>query len=199
MIILFNVLELVCISLGAGAAFIFDCFFFLSHKKHKVVPFEYKALQRINLMSTVACGIAILAFALEVALAIENPANIMGNSILDVSLNISLAKIILLIIALLAGLTMRRIHLPALRRHQNDHAHLSDSMIEHNKSLVSTSVYSTISWVYIIILTAIQPTNNILSGLNNENAFIIIAVSYIIICYALEHAIFHLKNKYFSL
>ncbi len=199
MIILFNTLELVCISIGAGAAFIFDSFFFISHKKHKVSALEYGMLQRINLLSTVACGFAILAYALEIALTVENSENIIGNSALDISLDISLSKIILLTVAILAGLTMRKIHLPTLRRHQNEHAHLSETMLEHNRSLVSTAVYSTISWAYVVFLTAVQTTNDFFYGLNNENTFIIIALSYIVICYAMEKVIFHLKNRYFSL
>ena len=57
--------------------------------------------------------------------------------------------------ALVCSITLRKIHIPALLRHQNQHAHLSDHHLYHGEEIVLISTISTVSWVTVLIIYAV--------------------------------------------
>lgn len=144
----FTVIELVCISLGAGAAFIFDSFFIMSKRFHKIKPFEAALLRRLSLFSIAGSSLALFLYMIVLALQFEIAS--------DMRISLSLAKIIFLSLALLTGLALRKIHLNNLLRHQLNYGHLSEHMIAHPNPLIATAAYSTVSWMAVIFLTAIE-------------------------------------------
>lgn len=146
--LLFTSLEFVCISLGAGSAFIFDTFFMLSLKKHQIRVYEEKMLQRINLFTVIGSAMALVAYIFTLSFRLE------AGSV-D-ALDIAFAKIFLLGIAFVTGVTLRKIHLPTLLRNQRQYFHLSEKFMLHQDSLVSTAVFSTFSWLMLILLTVFE-------------------------------------------
>ena len=141
-------LELVCISLGAGAAFMFDSFFILSSRYHKIKPLELRILRRLSLLSITSSFGAIIFYGTTIAEQFQ------GSS--DLRISIITSKMIFLAVTLVAGIAMRKVHLKALVRHQGQYAHLSESMSIHPDPLISTASYSTISWMAVIFLTALE-------------------------------------------
>lgn len=193
-----NAIQIVCIALGAAGAFIFDSFFLLSRRQHKVTSTEYSMLQRINLLSLVACSVAMLFFVFEIASYISNAGNNPASmSVANLDLNSLSMKFLLFIIAFMTALTIRKIHLPALRRHQGSYAHLSESFVEHQRSLISTAVYSTVSWMSIIFLSSLETVDggSILENFSSYN-FITLLILYILICYVAEYILFNFKQKF---
>ncbi len=146
--LLFDTMQLVCIALGAGAAFIFDSFFILSLKHHLLRPYETSALKRISLFSIVASVIGLMAYIFGLAFAFEEAA--------DFPLAFISAKTVFFCLAFITALTLRRIHLGTLLRYQKSYAHLSESMIIHHDALISTAAYSTLSWLALILMTAFE-------------------------------------------
>ncbi len=146
--ILLYAVELVCISVGAGSALIFDTFFALSVKDHKIKTIEEQMLSRINLHTVVSSVCVLLTYILLVIIQLQQ-------AVVD-TLGVSLAKVFLCLVALLTSVTLRKIHLPTLLRYQKNYFHLSDSFTEHQDSLVSTAVFSSLSWVLIILLTVFE-------------------------------------------
>lgn len=141
-------LEFVCISLGAGSAFIFDTFFMLSLKRHQIRVYEEKMLQRINLFTVLGSAIALITYIFIISLKLESGS-------VD-ALDISFAKIFLLAITFMTGVTLRKIHLPTLLRNQRQYFHLSEKFMFHQDSLVSTAVFSTTAWLMLILLTVFE-------------------------------------------
>ena len=144
-------LEQVSIAIGAGASFIFCSFFVLSFKNHIVKPFEYTTLKRLSLYATVSAGLALVAFIIQTAFFFESNIDITNT---DVSL--ILFQIILLAVALIGEMTIRKIHLPTLMRHQQTYFHLSDSMVDHQDPLIATVSFSIVSWLFIIFFAGLQ-------------------------------------------
>ncbi|MBU3668576.1 MAG: hypothetical protein FGM57_01255 [Candidatus Taylorbacteria bacterium] len=146
--LLFLSLELVSVAVGAGSAFIFDTFFTLSLKDHKIQPHEERMLSRISLFSIISASLGLLVYTFILALQLES--GMIG------ALDIAFAKIFLFAIALLTALTLRKIHLKTLLRYQKTHFHLSLTFGKHDDSIVSTAVFSTLSWIFLITLTALE-------------------------------------------
>lgn len=145
---LFLSLEQVCIALGAGSAFIFSSFFILSVKDHIVKPHEYAMLKSLSLFSLVSASIGIIVFVFNSAIYLE--------SAVDFRIGLISAKLIIFSLALVSEMTLRKIHLPNLMRHQKTYFHLSDTMVHHPDPLIATASFSMVSWIFIIFLSTLE-------------------------------------------
>jgi hypothetical protein len=141
-------------------------------------------LRRLSLFSVVSAVIALFSYLIYLGLQFETAS--------DVRIGFLLAKIVLMALALLTGLSLRRLHLRALLRHQNTYGHLSDSMVAHTDTLVATAAYSTVAWMAVIVLTAIeyrQAQDAFRFG------FLHIIIAYILVGYCASKAAIFLKRN----
>ncbi len=175
--------QLVCISLAAGSSFIFDSFFLLSLKDHKLKLYEKQALFRISLMTVTASIIALGTYITLLITHLDAPS--------DLEIGFSSAKIIILGIALLCALTLRRIHLPTLVRYQENYFHLSENMVYHQDSLAGTAAFSTVSWLTVIFLTSIEYKGLTMS----DFSFLKIIVTYLTLAMITSHIFVFIKNR----
>lgn len=185
--VLFYAIELTCIAVGAGSAFIFDSFFTLSLKHHKIQVHEEKMLSQISLFAVISSAIGILVYTLLLASKLEQ-------GLIQV-LDIAFLKIILFSIALVTSLTLRKIHLPQLLRYQKQYFHLSLHFGKHQDALVSTAVYSTVSWIGVIVLTVIEEYKQV--SLSSAS-IVSIAILYICVSMLLSQTAIWFKNKHLS-
>ena len=181
--IILSTIELVCISLAAGSAFIFDSFFLLSLKDHKLKVYEKEALFRISLMTVTASVLALGIYIAILVTKLDSPT--------DIYIEFSSAKLIILMIALLSALTLRVIHLPTLVRYQENYFHLSEKMVIHQDSLAGTSAFSSVSWLFVIFLTSIEYKELDISHFS----FIKIIVTFLAVAMVTSHIFVFLKNK----
>ncbi len=141
-------LEQASIALGAGSAFIFSAFFILSIKDHIIKPHEYVMLKSLSLFALISASIGITTFLLNTAIQLESAP--------DFRIGLISAKLIIFSLAVISEITLRKIHLPNLMRHQKSYMHLSDSMVHHPDPLITTAVFSLISWIFIIFLSTLE-------------------------------------------
>jgi hypothetical protein len=141
-------LEQACIALGAGSAFIFSSFFILSVKDHIIKPHEYTMLKSLSLFSLVSASIGIFCFVLNSVFYIQ--------SAVDLRIGLISAKLIVFALALISEMTLRKIHLPNLMRHQKTYFHLSDTMSHHPDPLIATASFGIVSWIFIIFLSTLE-------------------------------------------
>lgn len=181
---LFLSLEQVCIALGAGSAFIFSSFFILSVKDHMVKPHEYAMLKSLSLFSLVSASIGIVCFLINTALHLE--------SAVDFRIGLISAKLIIFSLALVSEMTLRKIHLPNLMRHQKTYFHLSNTMVHHPDPLIATSAFSMISWLFIIFLSTLEFRQ--ISQYTNLN-FIEVILAYIVSAFILSKIAIAFKEK----
>jgi hypothetical protein len=154
-IIALATIQLVSIALGAGSAFIIDLFFIASLSHSKLRPKEVLMVKRLSLLSiTAAC----LALLIQTFILFSIQATIPDNF-----LSFSFITILFTIAALICSITLRKIHIPALLRHQNNHAHLSDHHLHHGEEIVLVSTISTVSWVTVLVIYAIAQIGEYLS------------------------------------
>jgi hypothetical protein len=146
-IIVLTTVQLVAIALGAASAFIIDIFFITSLSHSKLRNHEVSMVRRLSLLSIVA---ACLAIFLQTLILFS-----IRETIPDSFLSFSFVTIIFTIAALICSITLRKVHLPSLLRHQNDHAHLSNHHLHHGEDIVLVSTISTVSWVSVLIIYAI--------------------------------------------
>lgn len=181
---LFISIEQVAIAIGAGSAFIFSSFFILSLKDHVIKPHEYAMLKSLSLFSVISASIGIVSFIINSALYLESSP--------DFRISLISAKLIIFALALVAEVTLRKIHMPNLMRHQKDYFHLSDTMSHHPDPLISTAVFSLVSWIYIIFLSALE-----FRGIASEFSygFLEISLSYIVCTYVLSKFAIVYKDK----
>ena len=139
--------QLVSIALGAGAAFIIDLFFISSLSHSKLRPKEVLMVRRLSLLSITAACVALF---IQTFILFSIQATIPDNF-----LSFSFITILFTIAALVCSITLRKVHIPALLRHQNNHAHLSDHHLHHGEEIVLVSTISTVSWVTVLIIYAI--------------------------------------------
>lgn len=181
---LFLSLEQVSIALGAGSAFIFSSFFILSVKNHVIKPHEYAMLKSLSFFSLVSAGIGLVTFIINTSLYLE--------SATDFPIGLVSAKLIIFSLALLAEMTLRKIHLPTLMRHQKAYFHLSNTMLYHQDPLVATATFGLVSWMFIIFLSTLQFRQ--LAGQAPVN-FVGVMAAYILVAYALSKAAIYFKEK----
>ncbi|MEI6042658.1 MAG: hypothetical protein WCQ00_03795 [bacterium] len=146
-IITLTTVQLVSIALGAAAAFIIDMFFIASLNHSKLRPKEVLMVRRLSLLSISA---AIIALFIQTLILFIIPATIP-----DQFLTFSFVTILFTIAALVCSMTLRRVHIPALIRHQNQHAHLSEHHMYHGEEIVLVSTISTVSWLTVIVIYAV--------------------------------------------
>jgi hypothetical protein len=147
--------QLVSIALGAGAAFIIDLFFISSLSHSKLRPKEVFMVKRLSLLSITAACVALF---IQTFILFSIQATIPDNF-----LSFSFITILFTIAALICSITLRKIHIPALLRHQNNHAHLSDHHLHHGEEIVLVSTISTVSWVTVLVIYAIAQIGEYLS------------------------------------
>jgi hypothetical protein len=181
---LFLSLEQVCIALGAGSAFIFSSFFILSAKNHIIKPHEYAMLKSLSFFSLVSACIGLVSFIINTSLYLE--------SATDFPIGLISAKLIIFSLALLSEMTLRKIHLPTLMRHQKSYFHLSNTMLYHQDPLVATATFGLVSWMFIILISTLQFRQ--LSG-QIQVSFAAILVAYILVAYLLSKAAIYFKEK----
>ncbi|MCF7865060.1 MAG: hypothetical protein K9M11_00955 [Candidatus Pacebacteria bacterium] len=182
--LLFISLEQVCIAIGAGSAFIFTSFFILSLKNHIIKPHEYVMLKSLSLFSLVSAFLGLICFIINTSFYLE--------SAVDFKIGLVSAKLIIFSLAFLSEMTLRKIHLPTLMRHQKAYFHLSNTMLFHQDPLVATATFSLVSWVFIIFLSALD-----FRGISSHISlnFVEVIVSYIIISYTLSKLAIYFKEK----
>lgn len=146
-IITLTTIQLVAVSLGAAGAFIIDLFFMASLSHSRLRPHEVKIVRKLNLLSLVS---AILAISLQAVVLFMIPTTIPNQFI-----SFSFLTILFTIAAFICSVTLRKIHIPALIRHQNQHAHLSDHHLHHGEEVVFISTISTVSWLTVLIIYAV--------------------------------------------
>lgn len=181
---LFLSFEQVCIALGAGSAFIFSSFFILSLKDHIIKPHEYKMLKSLSFFSLVSACIGIVAFVINTSFYLESGA--------DFKIGLVSAKLIIFSLALLSEMTLRKIHLPTLMRHQKAYFHLSNSMSHHQDPLIATSAFGLVSWMFIIFLSTLD-----FRGISSQISlnFLEVMVSYIFVSYLLGKLAIYFKER----
>lgn len=185
--VLFFALELASIALGAGSAFIFSSFFILSLKDHKIEDHEYVSLKRLSTISLISAYLGLGLYIVNTAIFFETAT--------DFDLGRISAKICIFALALISELTLRKIHLPTLMRHQTSYFHLSDKMMHHEDPLINTSVFNLVSWIFIILITSAE--------YNDFNAqfnygFVEIVFCYILITYIFGKIAIAWKEHNFS-
>jgi uncharacterized membrane protein YedE/YeeE len=185
--LLLTSIELVCISVGAGSAFIFDSFFMLSLKHHHVQKHEEAMLSRISLYAVTAGGIALGTYILLLSLRLE--AGALG------TLDLAFSKIFLFSVTLLTSATMRKIHLPTLLRYQKTYFHLSEKFSLHQDALVSTAAYSSLSWIFLIVLTSFEQYR---IAEQVSVSLIVLTIAYIFGGIIFSQLAIYFKNKHLS-
>lgn len=182
--LVFQSLEEVSIALGAGSAFIFCFFFILSFKDHKIKPYEYGVLRRLSNISTISVAFATVAFIVNTSLRIEAEQ--------DLAVSTISAKLIILAFLFIAEITLRKIHLPTLMRHQQAYFHLSDTMIHHPDPLVTTASFTIVSWCFVIALTSLDFKGMV--SLQHPG-FVKVALAYILLCFIVSKIALYFKAK----
>lgn len=135
------------IAVGCGCAVINDLFFFLSLKHHILKRHEIITLRQLNNIQLVLIVFILFAECTFIALNFQNVADwhLAG---------VTVAKVLIELVALFCALLLRQVHLPALIRHQHAYGHLSDSFHEHNDALVSTCALSFVTWFFIVLISS---------------------------------------------
>ncbi len=151
-IITLTTIQLVAIALGAAGALIIDLFFITSLSHSKLRPHEILMVRRLSLLSIVSACFAIF---IQTLILFSIQASILENFI-----SFSFITIVFTIAALICSITLRKIHIPALLRHQKDHAHLSDHHLHHGEEIVLISTISTVSWIIVLIVYAVAQDGN---------------------------------------
>ncbi len=141
------------LALGAGSAFIIDLFFVTSAKTRTLTARDVKMIFRLNFSALVSVLIALVT---DVSIISFEVMSATGSGF-----SYWLLKLLLLSIVFLAALTLRKIHLPTLLRHQKHSAHLSDSFIYHSDALINTVIVSTITWITAILATTYEYIGNV--------------------------------------
>lgn len=141
------------LALGAGSAFLIDLFFVTSAKTRILSARDVKMIFRLNFAALVSVVIALVS---DISIISFEVMSASGNGF-----SYWLLKLLLLSVVFLASLSLRKIHLPTLLRHQKHSAHLSDSFIYHSDALINTVIVSTVTWISAILATAYEYVANI--------------------------------------
>ncbi len=162
-----GIFNLFVISIGAGASLIIDLFFITSLKYHRLTKYEFKALRRL---SSIAFFGGILGGLTEITLLSYRLKT--GQFHQEYS---SLMIILLCAIVIIASLTIKKIHIQNLERHQHNHNHLSDHFVEHSKGLPQTASISLITWATIICIKAYELYGaNMIGGIRVDRSYWVI-------------------------
>lgn len=141
------------LALGAGSAFIIDLFFVTSAKTRILSTRDVKMIFRLNFAVLFSAVVALVTDVSIISFEVMNASN--GG------FSYWLLKLLLLSVVFLAALSLRKIHLPTLLRHQKHSAHLSDSFIYHSDALINTVIVSTVTWISAVLATTYEYVANI--------------------------------------
>lgn len=180
--LLFYIIFLSAVSLASASALLSDIFFFISLSHRRLKQNEIRNLRLLSGISTIATTCSIAAIISLMSINIAN-GSIEGEGVF-------LSLILMLTVAFFASLHMRNIHLPALKRQQNEYHHLSESFVHHQKSLISTSAVSIITWIFILTILSADAREMVLQYNSIE-----ITLSYIIIAIAFSKMVTIFKKK----
>jgi hypothetical protein len=171
------------IAVGAGCALIYDLFFFLSLKHQIIRHHEIVTLKQLNNIQLVLIVFIILAEGTFISMNFQNVADwhLAG---------VSVAKVLIELVALFCSLLLRNVHLPALVRHQHAYGHLSDSLHEHDDGLVSTCALSLVTWFFIVLITSGEFDKYMM-----DFGFIQTIVSYVVISLFVIWLVVFMKNS----
>ena len=169
--------QLVCIALGASGAFIIDLFFIASLSHSKLRPKEILMVRRLSLLSIAS---AIIALFIQTSILFS-----IKETIPESFLSFSFLTILFTMISLVCSMTLRKVHIPALIRHQTEYAHLSDHHLYHGEEIVLVSTISTVSWVTVLIVYAVAQTGEY----STPYPFIIGYIIFVLIMSALTRVI----------
>ncbi len=167
-IFLFSV-HFAALALGAGSAFIIDLFFVTSAKTRILSTRDVKMILRLNFSALASVVIALVTDVSIISFEVMNASS--GG------FSYWLLKLLLLSIVFLASLSLRKIHLPTLFRHQKHSAHLSDSFIYHSDALINTTIVSTITWISAILATTYEYIANIKVGPSSLSFIILYCIA----------------------
>ncbi len=173
---------LTSISLAAASALLCDGFFFISVIRRRLQVGEIKILRILCGVSSVSSLIAGVSLIKLMAMRISDGVT-PGEGIL-------LALSLMLLVAFTSSVSMRNLHLPALHRHQHDYHHISESFLDHQRSLISTGAVSIVTWIFIITIVAADAR-----GLALETSFFKISILYVITAYLFSKLALVIKRK----
>lgn len=178
-------INLAGLSLGAGAAFMVDVFFLLSIKDRKITHMEYFSINRLGIIVNAGFFLTLIT---EVLMYTAFPSDVFteGDTLF-------ISKLFILVVLFFTTLSFWKFHLPMLKRYQHDHLHLSDSFRHHSDGLTKTAAVSTVSWIFLIVLTSLSIRNPDLIKVQ-YNAVGIIA-SYIILAFISAKVLTHLRDR----
>lgn len=151
-IFLFSI-HFAALALGAGSAFIIDLFFVTSAKTRILSARDIKMIFRLNSSAVVSVVIALVTDVSIISFEVMQATG--------TGFSYWILKLLLLSIVFLCALSLRKIHLPTLLRHQKHNAHLSDSFIYHSDSMVNTVVVSTVTWISAVVATTYEYLANV--------------------------------------
>lgn len=178
------------ISVGAGCALINDLFFFLSLKHHVLKRHEIITLRQLNNIQLVLIIFILIAEITMIAMNFQHAVNwhLAG---------VVIAKVLIEIAVLFTALLLRQIHMPALIRHQNQYAHLSDSFIEHSNALISTCALSLVSWFFIVLITSGEFNRYMMDFgfIQTIMSYVIVSIFVIWLVLFMKNSVLHRKNR----
>lgn len=175
---------MLAIAFGAGASFIFDFFFISSLKNHKLSSFEQKILRHLNSLQFILIIWIMVVEIVYLAIGMQyfSFSEIAGMAI---------AKLVIEVVALFCIMFLRKVHLPALIRHQVHYHHLSESFLEHSNTLIGTAAISLSSWSFILLITSGE-----INALVEDFGFLPTLFSYAIITFIFTLLVISMKNAF---
>lgn len=171
------------LALGAGSALIIDLFFVTSASTRILSARDVRKISRLNFAAIISVVIALITDVSIISYEVMNAS--------DTAFSYWLLKLLLLSIIFLSAISLRKIHLPTLLRHQKHNAHLSDSLIRHSTSLINTTIISTVTWISAVLATTYEYISMKGTSPNPLNFLIL----YCVALYLSIHLFGYLKNK----
>lgn len=138
------ILHLLGIALGAGGALASDWIFLISARDGRISRSETRFLSLGSKL--VWSGVAILALS-GLGLFLLDPIRLLSSPKF-------LAKMSIVLIIILNGISFHFLHLPRIKRHAGEHFPSSDEFMRYRFALVASGAISFVSWISALILGA---------------------------------------------
>lgn len=142
--VILTISHLLGLALGAGGAFASDWIFLLSAQDGRISRTETRFLSLGSKL--VWTGVAILVLS-GLGLFLLDPARLIASPKF-------LAKMSIVLIIILNGISFHFLHLPRIRRHAGEHFPSSDEFMRYRFPLVASGAISFVSWLSALILGA---------------------------------------------
>ena len=142
--IILTITHLFGLALGAGGAFASDWIFLLSAHDARISRTETRFLSLGSKL--VWTGVTILALS-GLGLFLLDPTRLLASPKF-------LAKMSVVLIIILNGISFHFLHLPRIRRHAGEHFPSSDEFMRYRFALVASGAISFVSWSSALILGA---------------------------------------------